>query len=127
MLGTDVNSGLSMREIAAEEVAAVVANAPEAYDTLKEIADWIADHPSDLTSINSRLTAVESGLSTAQSDISSLQSDVADLNTAILAVQDDIEALQQADIVLQTQITNIESRLIWQELEDPEEEGQENG
>ena len=31
----------TVRTISAEEVAKIVANAPEAYDTLKEIADWI--------------------------------------------------------------------------------------
>ena len=36
----------SVRTIAGEEVAKIVNGAPEAYDTLKEIADWIADDKS---------------------------------------------------------------------------------
>ena len=39
LIGAD--SGVSVRNIAANEVAKVVANAPESFDTLKEIADWI--------------------------------------------------------------------------------------
>ena len=39
IIGSD--TGKSIREVASEEIAAVVANAPEAFDTLKEIADWI--------------------------------------------------------------------------------------
>ena len=35
------DAGGSMRTVAADEVAKVVANAPEAFNTLKEIADWI--------------------------------------------------------------------------------------
>ena len=41
LVGEDVNK--SSREIASEEVAKVIANAPEAFDTLKEIADWISN------------------------------------------------------------------------------------
>ena len=40
LVGTDADK--SVRAISAEEVAKVVANAPENFDTLKEIADWIA-------------------------------------------------------------------------------------
>ena len=39
ILGEDAGSGLSMREVAANEVAKIVASAPEDFDTLKEIAD----------------------------------------------------------------------------------------
>ena len=39
VIGED--SGLTMREVAAEEVAEIVAGADASYDTLKEIADWI--------------------------------------------------------------------------------------
>lgn len=36
-----LDGGKSIRAIAAEEVAKIVANADSSYDTLKEIADWI--------------------------------------------------------------------------------------
>lgn len=39
LVGED--TGKSVRAISAEEVAKIVDNAPESYDTLKEIADWI--------------------------------------------------------------------------------------
>ena len=69
LIGDDTEK--SARSIAAEEVAKVVASAPEAYDTLKEIADYIANDitsaatlantVSDLVEINagSRLEALE--------------------------------------------------------------------
>ena len=69
LIGEDTEK--SARNIAAEEVAKVVASAPEAYDTLKEIADYIANDitsaatlantVSDLVEINagSRLEALE--------------------------------------------------------------------
>jgi len=37
----DSDSGKSVRDIAVEEVVKVVSGAPESFDTLKEIADWI--------------------------------------------------------------------------------------
>ena len=45
----------SVRAISAEEVAKIVADAPEAYDTLKELADWLASHETDAASMNSSI------------------------------------------------------------------------
>lgn len=41
----------------ADAVAKIVADAPEAYDTLKEIADWIASHTTDATAMNTQINA----------------------------------------------------------------------
>lgn len=45
----------SVRNIAAEEVAAIVAGAPEDFDTLKEMADWLTEHSDDATAMNSAI------------------------------------------------------------------------
>ena len=109
IIGSD--PGLSMREVAAAQIATVVADAPAAFDTLKEIADWIEDHPTeaDLTGINSRLTAVENGLATVQGDISSMEGDIVYINNAITNIEGDITNLQ-------TQVTALDARLRWEEL-----------
>lgn len=60
LIGSDADK--SSRAIAAEEVAKVVADAPEDFDTLKEIAEWIK---SDKT-----------GAAKMQADISALQTKV---------------------------------------------------
>lgn len=39
----------------AEEIAKIVANAPEDFDTLKEIADWISTHSDSATAMNSAI------------------------------------------------------------------------
>lgn len=39
----------------ADAVAAIVADAPEAYDTLKEISDWISSHAEDASAMNSQI------------------------------------------------------------------------
>lgn len=40
-------------------MASIVADAPEAYDTLKEIADWIASHPEDTTAMNTAIKKIQ--------------------------------------------------------------------
>lgn len=57
LIGTDTNK--SVRGIAAEEVATIVAGADESYDTLKEISDWIKGHPNNVGEINSEITTIK--------------------------------------------------------------------
>lgn len=45
----------SVKKAVADAVAKIVAEAPEAYDTLKEISDWISTHASDATAMNSQI------------------------------------------------------------------------
>jgi hypothetical protein len=113
----DVNK--SVREIAAEEVAEIVAGASESYDTLKEIADWIAAHPTDASEYNSRITK-------NTEDIAALTKTVGDNKTATdkaiedltkvvgdnkTAADEAIEALQGRATNLETFQTNATSRL----------------
>lgn len=49
----------SARAMAAEEVAKIVAGAPESLDTLKEIADWISNHADDASAMNSAIIALQ--------------------------------------------------------------------
>lgn len=106
-LRTDVNSilgddsGLSMRDVAAEEVAKIVASAPTDLDTLKEIADWIESHPSSSAEINTRLTTLETN--------------VGDLQNELLA-------LQAKDTDLQEQIDDLNDHLRWMNVDGSEEE-----
>ena len=45
----------SVDKIVADAVAAIVNDAPEAYDTLKEISDWISGHENDASAMNSAI------------------------------------------------------------------------
>lgn len=58
----------------ADAVAALIADAPEAYDTLKEISDWISTHASDASAMNSQI-------STNKTDIASLKTLIGTLPT----------------------------------------------
>lgn len=64
----------SVSAIAAAEVAKAIADAPESFDTLKEIADWISSHATSAAAMNSKIQ-VNAG------NISELQSSVSDLAT----------------------------------------------
>ena len=81
ILGNDI--GFSMREVAAQEVAKVVAGAPGNLDTLKEIADWITDHPGSYTEINTRIVALETGVGNLENEIAALHATDDDLQDQI--------------------------------------------
>lgn len=61
--GTDTGN-ITIRQIAANEVAKIVAQAPTEFDTLKEIADWISGHEDSL-------------------DVAQLENDVAGLKAVV--------------------------------------------
>lgn len=53
------DAGKSARTIAAEETAKIVAGADTAFDTLKEVSDWISGHKTDAAAMNSAILALE--------------------------------------------------------------------
>lgn len=55
-----------------EAVARIVADAPEAYDTLKEIADWIASHSTDATAMNTQINANKDDIATLKGLVTQL-------------------------------------------------------
>jgi len=61
-----ISGGQTVRDIAANEVAKIVADAPGTFDTLKEIADWIEDQPTvqDITNLTGRVTRLETSVFT---------------------------------------------------------------
>ena len=81
LIGEDANK--SARAIAKEEadtaVAGVIASAPEAFDTLKEIADWIGSGAVENTTAASMLTDINTLKTTVGDADSGLVKDVADL------------------------------------------------
>lgn len=150
LIGTDKN--VSVRVIATDiaskaastAVANLVANAPESFDTLKEIADWIEDHPStetfvalsnkvtsldDLVNGNAEknITGLVSQVNTLNSTVSTLNGDVTALKGKALTFTIDIADLKSGLATVNTtlskhseKIASIESRLVWQELYEAE-------
>ena len=74
------------------EVAKVVANAPEDFDTLKEMSDWIAGHENDASAMNS-------AISDNKTAITSLQNSKADTSSVI-----DIDYMKRIDKCIYSQI-----------------------
>lgn len=63
----------SVRGIASEEVAKIVANADADYDTLKEIADWILAHPESVSALNSAISKNAEGIAANKGLIEAIQ------------------------------------------------------
>ena len=55
------------------EIAKVVADAPEDFDTLKEMSDWIAGHENDASAMNSAISDNKINIEALQTDISDIQ------------------------------------------------------
>lgn len=66
-----VASEETIRRVTSEEVAKVVAEAPEDFDTLKEISDWIATHADDASAMNSAIQTNASNIATNTTNIAS--------------------------------------------------------
>ena len=66
IVGEDTDK--SARNIAKEEVAAVVDSAPEAFDTLKEIADWIKDDQTGAAAMSTAITENTTAISILNGD-----------------------------------------------------------
>lgn len=107
LIGTDTNK--SVRGIAAEEVATIVAGADQSYDTLKEISDWIKGHPETVADINNEITTIkeligyserveenESGeqVKIVTSKVGTLETDLANVKQDTKIIKASVEELQ---------------------------------
>lgn len=150
LVGND--TGASVRSIAtgiaadaaSAAVSQILDNAPEAFDTLKEVAEWISKHPStgDFVALDNRvgnleeilqdtqvegtdqvipgLVSVVNNLVTTSNDLSGrvgiLETKATDASNAILQITSDLNDYKGVLAQHTTQITEINQRLTWQEL-----------
>lgn len=99
-------------EIADEKIALIVNNAPEAFDTLKEIADWIANHEEtvDIVNVTNRVNDLEEILNgTPAGEDPELEPAVPGLIANVNNLEDRVE-------VLETDMTTIKEVLKWQDI-----------
>ena len=122
--GNDTGN-VTIREIALEEVAKVVANAPSSFDTLKEIADWISDHEDalDLAEIKSDISDLQAvvfdtieetdpqtgEIITPASD--GLVTRVGDLEDALFITNSNVSNLQSVTSTLSTDVAGLQTRM----------------
>lgn len=99
--GTDTNK--SARVIAAEEVAKIVDGAPESFDTLKELSDWISTHGNDATAMNSAITKLQSIVAGIGGE--------GEKATVVAYVTDAIDALKIGDYAKAADLTSLAARV----------------
>lgn len=56
-----------------DAVASIISGAPEAFDTLKEISDWIAAHPEDTTAMNTQINKNKTDIATINDKLSGIE------------------------------------------------------
>lgn len=71
-LNGDATQVGSVAKQVADAVASIVANAPEAYDTLVEISDWISSHSNDASAMNASILANTSAINALKALVGTL-------------------------------------------------------
>ena len=133
--GSDTSS--TIRQIAADEVAKVVNNAPESFDTLKEIAEWITEHDKtiDIVEVTTDVTALNNavfgpdgngGLVVDVQNIEDILNGtprkeglipiVNNLRSNYNTLNSNVETLTGRVDTLETTVDDIDDRLKWQDL-----------
>lgn len=129
LVGNDADK--SAREIATEIVATVVDGAPEAFDTLKEISEWIIEHPaiSDITQMQTDVAKLKETVGDATSGLVKQTNDLANsvkgLETTVNSHTISIGDLKAQNTTIltsiedhTTRITSLEERLTWHQIEE---------
>ena len=99
----------SVAKQVSDGIAKVVANAPEDFDTLKEISDWISTHKSDASAMNTAITENTTSISTINGKISNIDN-TSDKNKPIsTATQTALDKKQDTISDLATIRTNASS------------------
>ena len=94
----------SVSKQVADAVAQIVSDAPEAYDTLKEISDWITSHASSAAEMNSDIQALEAAMDTKVDKVAGKQLSTEDYTTAEKSKLAGIAAGAQANVIEAIQV-----------------------
>lgn len=86
----------SVSKQVADAVASIVADAPEAYNTLKEISDWISSHASDASAMNSQINTNKADIANLTALVGSLP-ESATSATVVGYIDEAIAALKIGD------------------------------
>lgn len=82
---TDVTKEIS------DKIAEVVSDAPESFNTLKEISDWISGHENDASAMNSAIKDNKSAITTLQTD----KADKTEIPTKVSELENDSSYLTE--------------------------------
>lgn len=85
-----------------EKVAEIVAGAPEDFDTLKEMSDWLKEHEDSAASMNSAIQKNAEDIVTANKNISKNAEDITTANKNITKNAEDIATANENIAINQT-------------------------
>lgn len=94
VLNADENTAGSVKKTIADEIAKIIADAPESFDTLKEISDWISSHAESASAMNTAITENNTAIDALKAYVGTLPEDA----TATNVVDYIAEALEEADL-----------------------------
>ena len=93
--GTGVGS---VSKTVADAIAKIVADAPESFNTLKEISDWISTHASDAAGMNSQITTNKGDIDALKALIGTLPDTAASRTIVEYIAEYVAKALQDSDL-----------------------------
>ena len=76
------------------EIAKVVADAPEDFDTLKEMSDWIAGHENDASAMNSAISDNKTAITALQTG----KADKSEIPTTVAQLTDSADYAKTSDV-----------------------------
>ena len=121
LVGAD--SGKSIREIASleasEAVATIVNDAPEQFDTLKEIATWIQENQdvADVSGLVSRVNTLEETIFGIPADETTGSAEVPGLQAIVSNLQQQLSELNETVESNSSRIETLEKSMRWEELQ----------
>lgn len=113
------DSGKSIRTIASEEVAAIVDGAPEAFDTLKEIAEWIGEDTTNAATLATdvdnlkKVVSDYTGEGAIKTAITEVSTNLNGVTERVNTLEGDVKDLQDEskNYALQTTVNGIDERV----------------
>ena len=100
----------SVSKQVADAVASIVADAPEAYNTLKEISDWISSHASDASDMNSKINTNKTDIASLTALVGTLP-ETATSDTVVGYIGEAIAALKIGDYAKAADLTAAVERI----------------
>lgn len=115
--------GVPVRTIITEEIAKIIADAPEDLDTLKEISAWIEEHADDAAAMNLEIqtlktdkankadvytkTEVDGKVNTINSSITGINGNIGTINTEISELKDNKMSYSDIETVTEEEFNNL--------------------
>lgn len=112
----DVYTKAETNTAISDKVAEIVANAPEDFDTLKELADWIDSHEDSASAMNTAIKQNTSDIATLKATDETTATEIASLQEQVTANADNILALNPIGLVGKSSSTISKGDKLWYKM-----------